>query len=298
MRRFAILVLVAACACGHKTQDPGAGASGGSAENRPAPPPAAAAPVDATAPVDAGDPESFATSTPTITLDKPGTEPRRVIAYAPHGGDRVATLSFSSGPENAPPGLGLAVAVKLGWKVPADASNPYEFHVIESKALPPKDAKGGEEQVIAAIGAMYSGNAGRVDADAQGRAHLVRTTATVPTNPSLLWLMQPLLVPFPAEAIGVGAKWTVKQPLTMNGADGALERTYELTSTAGGVLGIKVTGSTRWTAQGGSAGDAIVENVTGTLAVKPTDLLAQSAEVTSVQDVGPTKAAVKIKLGP
>jgi hypothetical protein len=298
MRELAGVVFVVAFACGHKAQDEGAGPSGGSADKRPAADAVAAAPADASAPVDAGDPESFATSTPTITLDKPGTEPRRVIAYAPHGGDRVATLSFSSGPQDAPPGLGLAVAVKLGWKVPADASKPYEFHVVESKALAPKDVKGGEEQIIAAVGAMYSGNAGRVDADAQGRAHLVRTTSTLPTKPSLLWLMHPLLVPLPVEAIGIGAKWTVKQPLAMNGADGALERTYELTSTAGGVLGIKVTGSTRWTAQGGSAGDAIVENVTGTLAVKPTDLLAQSADVTSVQDLGPTKGAVKIKLGP
>jgi hypothetical protein len=254
--------------------------------------------ADASAAVDAGDPESYATSTPTITLDAPGNEPRRVIAYAPHARDRVATLSFSSGPEDAPPGLNLAVAVKLGWKVPGDASRPYEFHVVESKALAPKDAKGGEEKIIAAVGGMYSGIAGRVDADAQGRAHLVRTTETVPTRPSLLWLIQPLLVPLPAEAIGVGAKWTVKQPVTLNDADGALERTYELTSIASDALSIKVTGSTRWTPRAASAGDAVVETLTGTLMVKPTDLLAESADVTSLQDLGPAKAAVKIKLGP
>jgi len=293
MRELGVAV-IAAFACGHKAQDPGAGPSGASAET----PPVTARAADASAAVDAGDPESYATSTPTITLDAPGNEPRRVIAYAPHARDRVATLSFSSGPEDAQPGLNLAVAVKLGWKVPGDASRPYEFHVVESKALAPKDAKGGEEKIIAAVGGMYSGIAGRVDADAQGRAHLVRTTETVPTRPSLLWLIQPLLVPLPAEAIGVGAKWTVKQPVTMNDADGALERTYELTSIASDALSIKVTGSTRWTPSAASAGDAVVETVTGTLMVKPTDLLAQSADVTSLQDLGPAKAAVKIKLGP
>jgi len=195
--------------------------------------------------------------------------------------------------------VGLHIAIKLTWKLPPAASRPYEFQVVESKAIVPPDAKHGEDAIIGAVGAMYSAIGGIVAADAQGRAKLQRTTSTVPTKPSLLWLMQPLFVPMPSEPIGVGARWTVKQRLSMNDVDGALERTYELTGIQGDTLAIRVSGPTRWHEKGGAgSATALVDEISGTLTVNAGDVLAQSADITITEDLDVMKSVVKLKLAP
>src|SRR5262249_17500954 len=151
----------------------------------------------------------------------------------------------------------------------------------------------------AAVGAMYTAITGTVAADAQGRAHLTRTSATMPTNPSLLWMLQPLFVPLPSEPIGVGARWTVKQPLAMNDLDGALERTYELTSIDRDTLGIRLRGRTRWNQKGQTGSDAaLAEEIAGTLTVDPADALARAADLAITEDLGVGKGVVNLTLMP
>jgi hypothetical protein len=236
----------------------------------------------------------------TVTLDKPGAQPRHTFAYSPHAADRIAKLTFTMG-QRAADGediQAMAVAVTFAWHTPADASHAYELAVKESRGLPPADAKGGEEKIMGAVGAMYSAITLRVEADAQGRGRVIRTSSTLPTQPKLSWLLHPMIVAVPKEPIGVGATWQVKEPLSMDQMQGEMTRTYQVTAMQGDTLTLKVSGGTHWTMNGGSADDALEEHLDGTMVVGASDVLAISADLVDTQDLGPLQPRLHLQLGP
>ncbi|HSD90488.1 MAG TPA: hypothetical protein VLB44_23345, partial [Kofleriaceae bacterium] len=131
MRR--LLLLVAVLGCRGQEAKPHAGSAGSAAVGSAAGSAGSAAAGSAAAGSAAGsDVESFGPAIPEVKLDKPGSEPRHVIAYVPHAAERSAKLSLEIGMEDAPPGTGTGWTLVVSWRSPADVAHPYELTVKES----------------------------------------------------------------------------------------------------------------------------------------------------------------------
>lgn len=248
--------------------------------------------------------QSFGTAPPTVTLLEEGREPRRTLAYAPSGGRRKAKLSWTLSQPGMPQ-ASMNMKLTVDWRSPAASTGAWQFAVekAEPGAMPP-DASEEEQQVIKSVYAMFAQVKGRVEASGSGHFQF-HQTGGVPTQPSLLWLLHALVVPFPGEAIGEGARWKVSQQLTQRGLEGKSVRHYQLTRLADETVGVRVEGTTEWRPGTASKSSqiglgSVSETLEGELTTDLTDPLPASGRLTLAQEIvmklppsGPGSAAAE-----
>ncbi|HEY4182319.1 MAG TPA: hypothetical protein VGM90_36050 [Kofleriaceae bacterium] len=200
MKRFAVLALFAAC--GHAGDKP---AEGGSAVNVVAVMAASPPPLTLTA---------------RIELKAAGKEPRQVLAYNPKVASRE--LCFTQGMVDTHANVKLETKemlegsknnVCITWKNTAVDRLAYTFKIskvfIGAAHLGEDQMSVGEKATIGAIEkGILASPEGTAKIDVQGRIALSAPgIATQPSAPVLLWSYA---IPFPAEAIGPGGTWHVR----------------------------------------------------------------------------------------
>lgn len=248
-----------------------------SAPARPGAKPSAA-PAGPTAPQAARALRSLATGDATVKVISAGARPRRILAYAPHGGAREVALTLKT---DTPP---ASIRMLVGWRAPGTRADPWRFAIdkVSMGGALTKGAGAGERAIQNVGLALFAHVKGRVTLR-RGRFRFEQT-AGMATTPSLLWLLYGLVVPFPDQPLGVGAKWEVSQPLTRRGHRAVTTRRYEIAALAGETVMVRIDGDTRWkmTPAAGKAAIAITgveEASAGTLTVRLTDALPASARL-------------------
>ena len=164
--------------------------------------------------------EHYGTGDAKIEVTSAGAEPRMRLAYQPRTAKTSAQLAFQIAPAGVPPEIQNGATLTLDWS----SGSPSTFVVSRADGIIPADAKDVERKMIAAIWRAFERVAGRVAVDARGRAKLARTDDRLPTQPSVLYLVHAVIVPLPAEPIGLGATWHAVEQIE----DATLDRTYEL----------------------------------------------------------------------
>lgn len=183
-----------------------------------------------------------------LKLLEPGAEPRAVrkFTFAANRSDkRLITIRQSAGREGAGPAQEAAFAITADFvpKQVKPASTKFELKVLKVE-LP--DAQGAMKAQAAAQLAPFTGLTGGFDVSSQGDIgdidfkadeKMAGPGAEVIVQ-SLQQALELLLPPFPAEAVGVGAKWERKVDRKDRGQENSSRRTYTLKelSADGGVV--------------------------------------------------------------
>ncbi|CAN5816779.1 hypothetical protein BH11MYX2_BH11MYX2_03400 [soil metagenome] len=228
MKRWTGLVMLAACGHSAEKPAPGSGSSNGSATADPW--------------------EAKSTAPPTlmltakIELKDAGKESRQVLAYSPKAGSRdlcftqnMVDTHAGAKPETQEMLDASKNEICITWKnTPADHL-AYTFKItkvrIGAAHLGEDQMSDGEKATIGMIEkGILASPEGTAKVDTQGRITLnAPGLATQPSAPSLLWAYA---IPFPAEAVGVGATWHVRDVVPEQNAP--TDADYTLVSFAGG----------------------------------------------------------------
>ncbi len=149
----------------------------------------------------------------TIELRDAGKAPHRALGYAPVAQTRAPLLVWH---DKEP-----TLTFTLGWKQTAGLPDVrYRFSIDDAEFAQHRDPE------IESM--MKDMPAGTLRGDAQGRV-----TAAVPgarwTTPSVPPTLVAIVVPFPAEPIGIGARWHVETTVS----EATQRNTYELTELRG-----------------------------------------------------------------
>lgn len=245
-------------------------------------------------------PRSPAPSEGAVAIVDPGATPRRILAYAPHGGERHAHLSFTIGLPRAPIDA-QHVTLALRWTAPASNAQPWRFAVEDATAAPPPDAGSGEQASDDGVHAAFATVRGAVEVT-RGRVVLTRT-AGAQTQPSVVDLLDLVAVPLPQAEVGVGARWETYQHRTESGMTCTVHDSYTLGALRADDLDVKVSGTVRCTAPGGAGrGDASYA-ITGAMRVGLDDVLPRDADITEhitmeVENGHPVAYDMRVQLAP
>jgi hypothetical protein len=221
--------------------------------------------------------QTFGGGEMSVELETAGDEPRRELRYAIGPVDRHDQLHVELEP---PGGLTMKIGLTLAWK---NTSSKVVFDVDDAKLESASGKAAGPQQAMfdrmRASFTMVGGEASVVD----GRQIALTQNRGQTTTPPVPWMVHALTVPLPAEAVGVGAKWTVRQTIDTLGRKGRTERRYELRGLEGDRLDVSIAGTDRWKAAGGRAEGTTT--LSGTTTTSLTDPLPQSAKVSLIENV-------------
>ena len=207
-----------------------------------------------------------------MSLVDPGREPRREMRYAPRGDDREVRIEM--------PGLVYVV----DWRLIGADPPHYRFHGKDALGTPQAPASGEEREVMKQIA---TGSRGDISADVHGRA-----TAASDVQATLTELIGMAIVPWPAQPIGIGARWHVGGRAAPAVQDAEAELDYELVALDGDLAKVHWTG--RYL-QGGTE----IQKTIGEMSVRPSDLLPITGtldETLVIADLPPDKATTRITL--
>ncbi len=202
-------------------------------------------------------PGSVAWALPIVQLEEAGEAPRKELRLAPTLGaaesvalvlDLVMGLDMGGGRPKLtnPPPFRIVLDGAVQERTP-EGHYVYAFTLREGKVLPPpvdgemSEAEKAEleklgEQVKEEV-ARFVGTTGSLVLDARGR--LVRSEVKPPAGTegkafkNLEKALMNALVPLPEEPVGVGARWTVTQPVEESGLSLKQTVSYTLTSLEG-----------------------------------------------------------------
>ena len=169
---------------------------------------------------------------------EPGAEPRAVRKYAftaNRSDKRVITIRQSAGREGGGPAQEAAFAITADFVPKQVKPNATKFELKVLKVDLP-DAQGAMKAQAAAQLAPFTGLTGSFDVTAQGDIGDIDFKADEKmTGPgaevivqSLQQALELLIPPFPAEPVGVGAKWERKVDRKERGQENTSRRTYTL----------------------------------------------------------------------
>jgi hypothetical protein len=213
------------------------------------------------APVLAGDvatAQSTPTPSPTVELLAPGRAPQDAIRLTPAPGAvqrSTMTVNFSiqqSGVSSAsvkPPPVRATVETTLQGMTP-DGNLQVAFSYPSFDVLRGGDATASERRRIKQAFTGLTGLSGQLTLTPQGV--LVDSSLNVPPDldPSVSALvtqlgdqLRTLSIPFPTDAVGVGARWRATTELTLNGIQAQQVYEYTLRKRTGGTLVIGVNGT-------------------------------------------------------
>lgn len=191
--------------------------------------------------------ESDATPTvpehPRVELLEPGAAPRRVLTYRIQEGStarlrfwheqqiRMATDAASAEPVRVP----ILVVLSLGPTSSTAAGAAHVPVAVEVMTLLPSDAPAGATRGQDVPG--MSGSIGTYDLEFDGRVTNARAIAPeaaprglAAATAELLRDVTRVIAPLPAEPVGVGARWRVRDTATVGEAELPRVTTYTLTS--------------------------------------------------------------------
>lgn len=194
---------------------------------------------------------------PVVTLLAPGTEPRRALRYAiPATYTATASMvmnmsmTMSAAGMSVPmnlPGMNMTMTV-AATRVTPDGDVTYDF-AFTGLAL--DTASGSDPAMAATLQPLQAGITsikGTSTISSRGLAKASSITAGDASTQQLMNQMtasaQSLSNPLPEEAVGVGARWEVRQTTTTGGQTTFQKSTYELVSFAGATVTLKVTSET------------------------------------------------------
>ena len=215
----------------------------------------AEAPKDAPAeaPTDA---PAVVAAEPVLKLVEAGAEPRTALRFAPAAGTaEVATMTMTMKMEMDLQGQKIPVAMppfvmKMGVDITEVAANgDFTYKMALKEATVGEDTTGAVngavlDQMRGLIGKMQ-GLGG--DATVNARGAIIKSSFVVPPEApqelkqvmdSLQQSMGQISVPFPEEAVGVGAKWEVTTEVAQGGMKIGMVSKFELKSIEGNVVTI------------------------------------------------------------
>ena len=181
-------------------------------------------------------------------MTEPGAEPRAARKYAfvaNHGDKRLITVRQSAGREGGGPAQEAAFAVTADFvpKKVLPAATKFELKVLNVD-LP--DVQGPQKAQAAAQLKAFAGLTGAFDITSRGEIGEVDFKADERMNgpgadvivQSLQQALELLVPPFPAEPVGVGAKWERKVERKERGQENAAKHTFTLkeVSADGGIV--------------------------------------------------------------
>jgi hypothetical protein len=224
-------------------------------------PQSAAAPQSATAPRSAAAPQSAAaprSGAPTrVALESAGAEPRAVARLSLQVGqsqtiDLVSRIELESrtngqvAPESKVPSTLLVLEAQVAATLP-DGAFTVTTVVRDARAQPEADVK---PESTAALDDALKALVGQTRArriDAQGASTESALDGTPRPAAQVSQLVSNLesavdhfSVPFPTEAIGLGAVWTVTEDLTVSGVSVVQSARYEVVSREGARITLKL----------------------------------------------------------
>jgi hypothetical protein len=207
-------------------------------------------------PVDGGAAEPGAGGAPDdgtkLHVTEPGAEPRAARKYAfvvNHADKRLITVRQSAGKEGGGPAQEAAFAVTADFtpKRVQPATTKFELKVL---AVDLPDVQGAQKAQAAAQLAAFKGLTGNFDITSRGEIGEVDFKADERMNgpgadvivQSLQQALELLVPPFPAEPIGVGAKWERKVERKERGQENMAKHTFTLKEVTadGGVVSADV----------------------------------------------------------
>ncbi|HKA93278.1 MAG TPA: hypothetical protein VKE97_05710, partial [Acidimicrobiia bacterium] len=202
--------------------------------------------------------QSGQTPTPNVELLAPGKAPLEPLRLSPAAGTSqrsTMTVDFAiqqSGVSSAsvqPPPVRATVETSLQSVTP-DGNLQVAFSYPAFDVLRGGDATASQRRRIKQAFTGLAGLSGQLTLTPQGV--LVDSTLSVPPNldPSVSSLvtqlgdqLRTLSIPFPTEAVGVGARWRATTQLTLNSIDAQQVYEYTLRKRTGSKLVIGVTGT-------------------------------------------------------
>jgi len=213
----------------------------------------------------------------TIDIAEAGDEPRTELRYAPVDVDREAKLAVALEPPN---GHGLRIGLGLNW---TSAGEGMSFAVTEALVGSEDGAtKGPQQAMFQRMRSGFTRVRGTVEA-VDGRQLRLTQREGQPTTPPVPWLLHAIMVPLPSEPVGVGATWTVHEPIDASGRKGQSQRRYALKEKDGERLVVTIGGSDVWKAAGGRADGTTT--LSGTVTVTLKDPLPTEADLDLVEKV-------------
>lgn len=275
-RWASLLIVTLATGC----ESPSSGTTTGE-QRRASPPPVktvSARPMGSEpAPRTDAPPQTFGGGDMAVEVAEAGDEPRQKLRYEPTTIERRQALAIELEP---PSGMTLRIGLVLSWKrLPSGIA----FAVDEAELTAKSGAAAGPQQAMferMKLGFLRVKGDSAVSAGRQIRLTQNRGQTTTPPVP---WILHSVVVPLPAEPMGVGAKWTVRQPIDTLGRKGTSERAYHLRAKEGDQLTVAISGTDRWKAAGGRADGTTT--LSGESVISLDDPLPSSSKMTLVEKV-------------
>lgn len=180
-----------------------------------------------------------------------GEEPREELHYALHQGDLTSVVSTQEsvitqnvGSETARTDLTTTAQLQI------EVGESTPDQIVRYGAIPSYELEGSDPAMAAqaeATTAFTTGLVSRETSSSEGAPAEVLISSTAPVPPELESSLDDFstglagtLATFPAEAIGVGARWTVSFPTTFQGLEADAVSTITLTGRTGSLLALDV----------------------------------------------------------
>jgi hypothetical protein len=235
----------------------------------------------------------YATEPRELTLDSPGKEPRRLIAYPLTSERRDTTMTLAVGAADGDEMISaLAMTASVRWSGGARDGNraTYELHI--DRVTPRRDPTMGDEEwsSVRKIYEAFEDVSVRARVTAAGAVDLQQTRGKH-TTPDWTGLLHMAIVPLPTEPVGPGARWRTRQSLGKEGDTSSVEeRTYELDAIDGDRLVLRVSEQITYTTSAVAANNAhavpLETRTSGTLTVQLSSVLPAAVKLESRLKIG------------
>lgn len=203
-------------------------------------------------------PRTAPAARPQVELLSPGNEPKQELRFRPAvDAKQTATMTMKmdmaisiggqSMPSMAMPASVMTLETVV-TKVEPNGDIRYNFTYTNADVVADRNTPAQAVEAMRTQMKKMVGIGGTIVVDSRGQTKESNFNFPPQTDPSLRQSMgqmtnslEQLSSPLPQEAVGVGAKWRVSGPLTLNGMNLTQTTTYELVSLQDNVATIKAT---------------------------------------------------------